>query len=422
MIYLIVIIIVLLCMSALASGSESAFFSLSPTEKEALRQDESKSAQIALELLDDPKEILATLLIANNFVNIGIVIISTALLNDFIPNTSTNPTIRFLTEVVGITLTILLFGEVVPKIYSTKNALFMARTMAHPINFIRRLPPISWLKWLLVNGTKIIQKRARKHGIIISSDELEQAIALTKEEHTSEEEQKILEGIIRFGSTECCQIMCPRLDIIALKETQPFSEVLKVIRENGYSRVPVYRDSVDNVIGILYIKDLLPHLDKSEEFEWNTLLRKPMFVPENKKIDDLLKDFQEVKMHMAVVVDEYGGASGIITLDDILEEIVGDITDEYDVADVVYTKIDEHTYLFEGRTSLVDFYKVMDIDGREFDAMKGESETLGGFIVENAERILRNNEFITVGPIKLVVDSSDKRRIKLVKAIVPKED
>jgi gliding motility-associated protein GldE len=409
-------------MSALASGSESAFFSLSPTEKEALRQDESKSAQIALELLDDPKEILATLLIANNFVNIGIVIISTALLNDFIPNTSTNPTIRFLTEVVGITLTILLFGEVVPKIYSTKNALFMARTMAHPINFIRRLPPISWLKWLLVNGTKIIQKRARKHGIIISSDELEQAIALTKEEHTSEEEQKILEGIIRFGSTECCQIMCPRLDIIALKETQPFSEVLKVIRENGYSRVPVYRDSVDNVIGILYIKDLLPHLDKSEEFEWNTLLRKPMFVPENKKIDDLLKDFQEVKMHMAVVVDEYGGASGIITLDDILEEIVGDITDEYDVADVVYTKIDEHTYLFEGRTSLVDFYKVMDIDGREFDAMKGESETLGGFIVENAERILRNNEFITVGPIKLVVDSSDKRRIKLVKAIVPKED
>lgn len=422
MIYLIVIIIVLLCMSALASGSESAFFSLSPTEKEALRQDESKSAQIALELLDDPKEILATLLIANNFVNIGIVIISTALLNDFIPNTSTNPTIRFLTEVVGITLTILLFGEVVPKIYSTKNALFMARTMAHPINFIRRLPPISWLKWLLVNGTKIIQKRARKHGIIISSDELEQAIALTKEEHTSEEEQKILEGIIRFGSTECCQIMCPRLDIIALKETQPFSEVLKVIRENGYSRVPVYRDSVDNVIGILYIKDLLPHLDKSEEFEWNTLLRKPMFVPENKKIDDLLKDFQEVKMHMAIVVDEYGGASGIITLDDILEEIVGDITDEYDVADVVYTKIDEHTYLFEGRTSLVDFYKVMDIDGREFDAMKGESETLGGFIVENAERILRNNEFITVGPIKLVVDSSDKRRIKLVKAIVPKED
>ncbi len=421
MIY-IIIIIVLLCMSALASGSESAFFSLSPTEKEALRQDENKSAQIALELLDDPKEILATLLIANNFVNIGIVIISTALLNDFFPNTSTNPSIRFLIEVVGITLTILLFGEVVPKIYSTKNALLMARTMAHPINFMRRLPPISWLKWLLVNGTKIIQKRARKHGIIISSDELEQAIALTKEEHTSEEEHKILEGIIRFGSTECCQIMCPRLDIIALKETQPFSEVLKVIRENGYSRVPVYRDSVDNVIGILYIKDLLPHLDKSEEFEWNTLLRKPMFVPENKKIDDLLKDFQEVKMHMAVVVDEYGGASGIITLDDILEEIVGDITDEYDVADVVYTKIDEHTYLFEGRTSLVDFYKVMDIDGREFDAMKGGSETLGGFIVENAERILRNNEFITVGPIKLVVDSSDKRRIKLVKAIVPKED
>jgi putative hemolysin len=422
MIYLLVIIIVLLCMSALASGSESAFFSLSPTEKEALRQDESNSAKIALDLLNDPKEILATLLIANNFVNIGIVILSTALLNDLLPNTNTNPTVRFLIEVVGITLTILLFGEVVPKIYSTKNALFMARTMAQPINFIRRLPPISWLKWLLVNGTKIIQKRARKHGINISSDELEQALALTKEEHTSEEEQKILEGIIRFGSTECCQIMCSRLDIVALKESQPFSEVLKVIQDNGYSRVPVYRDSVDNVIGILYIKDLLPHLDQSDDFVWNTLLRKPMFVPENKKIDDLLKDFQEMKMHMAIVVDEYGGASGIITLDDILEEIVGDITDEYDEEDIVYTKIDDQTYLFEGRTSLVDFYKVLDMDGKEFEMMKGESETLGGFIVENAGRILRNNEFISVGHIKLVVDSSDKRRVKLVKAIVLKED
>ena len=298
----------------------------------------------------------------------------------------------------------------------------MARTMAQPINFIRRLPPISWLKWLLVNGTKIIQKRARKHGINISSDELEQAIALTKEEHTSEEEQKILEGIVRFGSTECCQIMCSRLDIVALKESQPFSDVLKVIEDNGYSRVPVYRDSVDNVIGFLYIKDLLPYLEEADDFEWNTLLRKPIFVPENKKIDDLLKDFQQKKMHMAIVVDEYGGASGIITLDDILEEIVGDITDEYDVADVVYTKIDDHTYLFEGRTSLVDFYKVLDMDGKDFEALKGESETLGGFIVENAGRILRNNEFIAVGHIKLVVDSSDKRRVKLVKAIVLKEE
>ena len=422
MIYLLVIIVVLLCFSALASGSESAFFSLSPTQKESLRQDESKSAQIALELLDDPKEILATLLIANNFVNIGIVIISSALLNDFYPNPNTNPTLRFLIEVVGITLTILLFGEVVPKIYSTKNALFMAKTMAQPINFIRQVPPISWLKWLLVNGTKIIQKRAKKYGVNISSDELEQAIALTKEEHTSEKEHKILEGIIRFGSTECCQIMCPRLDVVALKETSSFTEVLKVIKDNKYSRVPIYRDSIDNVIGILYIKDLLPHLEKTDEFKWDTLMRKPMFVPENKKIDDLLKDFQEKKMHMAIVVDEYGGASGIITLDDILEEIVGDITDEFDEEDIVYTKIDDNTFLFEGRTSLVDFYKVLDIDGKEFDALKGESETLGGFIVENAGKILRNNEYVTIGHIKLIVDSSDKRRIKLVKIVVNKED
>ncbi len=418
MIYLLLIILGLLCMSALASGSESAFFSLSPSDKEALRTDESKSAKTALELLDDPKEILATLLIANNFVNVGIVIISTSLLNDFYPNSATNPTLRFLIEVVGITLTLLLFGEVVPKIYSTKNALFIVKTMAQPMNVLRKTPPISWLKWFLVNGTKIIQKRAKKHGFRISGDELEQAIALTKEENTSEEEQKILEGIIRFGSTECCQIMSSRMDVVALKETQVFPEVLKAIREHGYSRIPVYRDSFDNVIGILYIKDLLPHLNESEHFSWKDLLRKPIFVPENKKIDDLLKDFQEMKMHMAIVVDEYGGTSGIITLDDILEEIVGDITDEFDDADIVYTKIDNNTYLFEGRTSLVDFYKVLDIDGKEFETLKGESETLGGFIVENAGRILKNNEYISVNDIRLVVDSSDKRRIKLVKAIL----
>jgi gliding motility-associated protein GldE len=320
--------------------------------------------------------------------------------------------------VVGITLTILLFGEVVPKIYSTKNALFMARAMAHPINVLRKTPPISWLKWLLVNGTKIIQKRAKKHGFNISSDELEQAIALTKEEHTSEEEHKILEGIIRFGSTECRQIMCSRMDVVALKESLAFSEVLNAIREHGYSRIPVFRDTFDNVIGILYIKDLLPHLNQPEDFAWTALLRKPIFVPENKKIDDLLKDFQEMKMHMAIVVDEYGGSSGIITLDDILEEIVGDITDEFDEEDIVYTKIDQNTYLFEGRTSLVDFYKVLDIDGKEFETLKGESETLGGFIVENTGRILRNNEYMTVSDIRLVVDSSDKRRIKLVKAVI----
>ncbi len=418
MIYLLFIIFGLLCMSALASGSESAFFSLSPADKEALRMDENKSSKIALELLNDPKEILATLLIANNFVNVGIVIISTTLLNDFYPNSTTNPTVRFLIEVVGITLTILLFGEVVPKIYSTKNALFMARAMAHPINVLRKTPPISWLKWLLVNGTKIIQKRAKKHGFNISSDELEQAIALTKEEHTSEEEHKILEGIIRFGSTECRQIMCSRMDVVALKESHAFSDVLNAIREHGYSRIPVFRDTFDNVIGILYIKDLLPHLNQLEDFAWTALLRKPIFVPENKKIDDLLKDFQEMKMHMAIVVDEYGGSSGIITLDDILEEIVGDITDEFDEEDIVYTKIDQNTYLFEGRTSLVDFYKVLDIDGKEFETLKGESETLGGFIVENTGRILRNNEYMTVSDIRLVVDSSDKRRIKLVKAVI----
>jgi gliding motility-associated protein GldE len=314
---------------------------------------------------------------------------------------------------------LLLIGEVIPKIYATKNAEQLVRRFSIPINSLSYFPPIKLLTNLLVSGTRLMQRFAKNRGVNITTDELEQALALTKEDNSSEEEHKILEGIVKFGNTEACQIMKPRMDVFSIDETLAFDQVLITILEAGYSRIPVYAESFDNIKGILYIKDLLPHINESADFKWYELLRKPFFVPENKKIDDLLKEFQTMKMHMAIVVDEYGGSSGVVTLEDILEEIVGDITDEFDDDEIVYTKIDNYTYLFEGKTTLVDFYKVIAIDGKEFELQKGDAETLGGFIIEKAGRILMNNEFITLENIKLIVESSDKRRIKMIKVILP---
>lgn len=406
-------------LSAFASSSESAYFSLGPKEKENLKNDDSKGAQTTLKLLEKPKELLAALLILNNFVNVGIVILSSFLLDEFFPLTEGNKTFRFFIDVVAITFMLLLIGEVIPKIYATKNAEQLVRRFSIPINSLSYFPPIKLLTNLLVSGTRLMQRFAKNRGVNITTDELEQALALTKEDNSSEEEHKILEGIVKFGNTEACQIMKPRMDVFSIDETLAFDQVLITILEAGYSRIPVYAESFDNIKGILYIKDLLPHINESADFKWYELLRKPFFVPENKKIDDLLKEFQTMKMHMAIVVDEYGGSSGVVTLEDILEEIVGDITDEFDDDEIVYTKIDNYTYLFEGKTTLVDFYKVIAIDGKEFELQKGDAETLGGFIIEKAGRILMNNEFITLENIKLIVESSDKRRIKMIKVILP---
>jgi gliding motility-associated protein GldE len=414
-----IILSILLMLSAFASSSESAYFSLGPKEKENLKNDDSKGAQTTLKLLEKPKELLATLLILNNFVNVGIVILSSFLLDEFFPLTEGNKTFRFFIDVVAITFMLLLIGEVIPKIYATKNAEQLVRRFSIPINSLSYFPPIKLLTNLLVSGTRLMQRFAKNRGVNITTDELEQALALTKEDNSSEEEHKILEGIVKFGNTEACQIMKPRMDVFSIDETLAFDQVLITILEAGYSRIPVYAESFDNIKGILYIKDLLPHINESADFKWYELLRKPFFVPENKKIDDLLKEFQTMKMHMAIVVDEYGGSSGVVTLEDILEEIVGDITDEFDDDEIVYTKIDNYTYLFEGKTTLVDFYKVIAIDGKEFELQKGDAETLGGFIIEKAGRILMNNEFITLENIKLIVESSDKRRIKMIKVILP---
>lgn len=414
------VVICLLMVSALVSGSEAAFFSLGPNEKEKLKTDDSKKGKTAFSLLKKPQELLATILITNNFANVGIVILSSSILNQAFPD-DRDSTFHLILEVFVITLVLLLLGEVIPKIYATKNALPFAKFMANPLYILSSAPPISWLKSFLVNGSNIIHKRAKKKGVKISTDELEQALALTKEENTSDEEHRILEGIVKFGNTEVRQIMRPRMDIVAIEKEWDYKKVMDVILESGYSRIPVYENTFDNVIGLLFIKDILPFLNnEGKEINWLDLIRTPFFIPENKKIDDLLKEFQTKKVHMAVVVDEYGGASGLCTLEDVLEEIVGDITDEYDTDEIIYTKIDENTYRFEGKTALVDVFKVLDIDGKDFDEIKGDAETLGGFLVENAGRILKNNESFMVGEIKLVVETSDKRRIKMVKIMIPK--
>lgn len=415
--YIFLILLLIVC-SALISASEVAFFSLSPAEKDELKDENSGNSQQTLKLLSRPKDLLATILITNNLVNVCIIILSSTLLEGLY--TGKNETLVFFIEVVGITFFLLLLGEVVPKIYGSRYSAKTARIMARPLAFFNILPPISWIRMFLVSGTNILNRRARKRGVNLSTDDLEHALALTKEENASEEEHRILEGIVKFGNTDVRQIMRSRLEVVAISGELTIQEVLEVILEAGYSRIPVYETSFDNVTGILYIKDLLPYLN-DEQYDWKQLVRKPFFVPENKKIDDLLKEFQGMKMHMAVVVDEYGGANGLVTLEDVLEEIVGDITDEFDDDEIVYTRIDDDTCLFEGRTALVDFYKVMNIDGKEFEASKGESDTISGFLVEQAGRILRNNEFIKFCGLKFVVESSDKRRIKMIKVLVEHE-
>jgi len=412
------IIIVLLLLSAFASGSESAYFSLKPKDNAALKSDTSARAKSILKLLSKPQELLATILIFNNFVNVGIVILSSFVLNDIFPTTASFAPLRFIIEVLGITLVILLFGEVIPKIFANRNALTVSKMTAYPLLFISKIPPISWLKIILVRGTNSIQHLGNRSATI-DQNELEQAVALTKAEAGSEEEQRILEGIVKFGKTEASEIMTPRVEVEDIDAAADFRQVLDQIIEVGYSRIPVFEESPDNIIGILYIKDLLNHLNQDASFQWQQVLRKPFFVPENKKINDLLQEFRSMKMHLAVVVDEYGGASGIVTLEDILEEIVGDITDEFDDTEIQYTKQTENTYIFEGRTSLNDLLKIIGEQyEHQIDEARGEAETLGGLIIEAAGRILKNNEYIVIGPLKLIVVSSDKKRVKSVKVIL----
>ena len=406
------VMLVLLVSSALISGSEVAFFSIDAKDRETLNSEKDPKSIRVLDQLVKPKKLLATILIANNFINIAIVILSTYIINNIISFGPDEEILNFVITVVVATFLILLVGEVIPKVYATNNSIKLAKFMASPIFVVGKI--CSPLSNVLVRSTSFIDKRIKKSGTEISVNDLDHALEITDIEGVTDEDKKILEGIVKFGETDVKQIMKSRVDVVAFDESNSFNELLPQIIENGYSRIPIFKESFDNVSGVLYVKDLLPHID-SGEFEWTSLLREPFFVPESKKIDDLLRQFQESKVHMAIVVDEYGGTSGIVTLEDVIEEILGEISDEFDDDDIVYSKIDENNYVFEGKISLVDMYKIMDIEGESFEDEKGEADTLAGFLIEKSGKIMKKNERIKFGDYLFEVEAADKRRIKQVK-------
>ena len=408
----IIILFVLLTLSALISGAEVAFFSLSKADITKTSESKSSIHKIVVKLLENPQKLLATILISNNFINILIVLIF-AYIGDTLFSEITPVVLKFAIEVILVTFLILLFGEVLPKVYATRNSLKFASFMAYPIKILNSLLTIVSLP--LMSLTNVIENKLGKKQSNLSVEKLSQALELTSNEATTKDEQKILQGIVNFGNTETSQIMIPRMDIFALSATELYEDVVAKIVEKGYSRNPVYKENIDEIIGVLYAKDLLPYLNETN-FDWQKLIREPYFVPENKKLDDLLKEFQEKKNHLAIVVDEYGGTNGIITLEDVIEEIVGDISDEFDDEDLLYSKIDANNYLFEGKTNLKDFYKIIEIENAElFEENKGESETIAGFILEVCGRFPRKDEIIKFADYSFKIESMDKKRIKKVK-------
>ncbi len=415
-----IILVLLFISSALISGAEVAFFSLSQTDLNEL-SNESKEANIIVTLLEKPRKLLATILITNNFINILIVLLFASLSETFFGNFQYEIdlyffaiSIRFLLEIVLVTFLILLFGEVLPKVYASRNALRFSQKMSKFIRVINGvLTPFSLP---LISLTKFIEKKLGNKNSNFSVETLSQALELTSEGATTKDEQKILEGIVNFGNTETVQIMKPRIDIFALSDEEDYEIVLHKILENGYSRNPVYKENIDNIIGVLYAKDLLAHLNK-KNFKWQSLVREAFFVPENKKLDDLLDDFRDRKNHLAIVVDEYGGTSGLVTLEDVIEEIVGDINDEFDDDDLQYSKIDVNNYIFEGKTTIKDFCKVLDDEDEAiFEEEKGESETLAGFILEISGKFPKKGEKINFKNYTFTIEAIDKKRIKQIKA------
>jgi len=413
---------ILMMLSALISGSEVAYFSLSPQDREKLETEGTKSASIVTDLLSKPNTLLATILIGNNLVNVAIIILSTTLM-DMMFDFAGREVLGFVVQVVVVTLFILIIGEISPKIYATKQAYRLSLIMAFPLSFMRKVfAPFSKL---MVRSTRKINAKAKEsdNSSNITADELSHAIELTTDQNTKEEEKRILSGIVKFGSTEVRQVMTPRIDVVSFDSSMNYAELQQEIVEHGFSRIPVNEDTFDNVIGVLYVKDLLTHLNKSTDFNWRRLLRPPSFVTENKKLDDLLREFQAKKNHMAIVVDEYGGSSGIITLEDIIEEIVGEISDEFDEDDIVYSKLDENNYVFEGKTALIDMYRVLDVSGDVFEQAKGESDSIAGFILEHEGKIPQKNEKTRFHNYQFTIEAADKRRIKQVKVtILPKTE
>jgi putative hemolysin len=400
--------------SAIISSSENAFFSLTKLQIELLTEEEGRSASYAQYLLSHPKKLLATILIANTFVNIAMVMVSSLMLS-IVFNFEDNHVLGFFFEVILVTFLLVLFGEVMPKIYASQNTVKLARLFAIPMFFLSKI--FTPFVFVLEKSTSIIDKRITKKGHIISVDELTHAIDMTAEADTPKQEKFILKSIVNFGNINVKQIMRLRPDMSALDATISFTELLDKINDWGYSRVPIFRNNLDEIIGILYIKDLLPHMHKTNDFDWLKLIRKPYFVPESKKIDDLLKEFQSKRVHLAIVVDEFGGTSGIVTMEDILEEIFGEIHDEFDEEDTFDSRIDDNTFIFEAKTLINDMCKVMEIETDSFDAIRNEADTVGGMLLEVSGDLPDLGEEITLSGFTFIVEAVDKRRIKRIKVL-----
>lgn len=405
------VIAILLVFSALISGSEVAYFSLSPAEKHKISRTSSKKSSYIQKNLEFPEQLLATILVANNFVNVGIVILSSFTVDSIVDFTN-EPILGFIIQVVIISFVILLFGEIIPKVYSTHHAMKFARFIAIPLHYtIKVLKPVNSI---LIFSTSFLNSRIHAYNSHISVDELSQALELTSKTELKDDTE-ILKGIVKFGNKSVAEIMRSRVDVVSVDIDTSYSKIMTLITETGFSRIPVFSDSFDNIKGILYIKDLLPHVLKGASFRWQSIIRPPFYVPETKKIDDLLEEFQKNKVHMAIVVDEYGGTSGIVTLEDVLEEIVGEITDEFDEEEKFYTKISENKYLFDGKTMLNDFYKVIELEDTVFDDVKGEADTLAGLILELKGEIPVKNDTITYKNYVFTIEAVDNRRIKQIK-------
>lgn len=411
----IVLIGLLLLCSALMSGSENAFFSLSTQTLDELRETDSSYARATVYLLNHPKKLLATILIANNFVNVAVVMISSFIVS-IVFNFTLYPLAGFILQVVVITFLIVMIGEVLPKIYAVQNSMKLVKLMAVPMLSLSKV--LYPFVYVLEKSTSIIDKRITKKGHMLSIDELTHAINITSEEDAPNDEKEILRSIVNFGNISVKEIMKPRMDVVAYENTITLSELIKEINEWGYSRIPVYEDNFDKVVGVLYIKDLLPHLNKDDSFKWQQLIKPPYFVPESKKIDDLLKEFQSKRVHLAVVVDEYGGTNGIVTMEDILEEIFGEIKDEFDDDELFYSKLDENNYVLEAKIPLNDMCKLMELDDNVFDSVRGESDTLGGMILEITRKIPNLKQKVEFGDFTFTIESVDKRKIKRVKVTI----
>jgi gliding motility-associated protein GldE len=417
------ILLLLLFGSALAAASEVSFFSLTPDELSDLENQSSKSAKHAAILLQQPKNLLAAFFTANNFLHVSIVIIGAYITSIFLAGNLAHPFWMLMLDVAILTTIIMLFGEVLPKYYASKHGIKVIHLMATPIFLFSKIPPFNWMIKALVSGTEMMSKVSRDNALDETSSELSHALELSKDDDSDNRDQKILHDIVRFGKKDVNQIMRSRNEVSAANIELNYTKLQAMIVASGFSRIPVYRGSFDTIEGILFVKDLLPHLNETENFNWQKLVREPFFVLENEKIDDLLKTFQGRKVHMAIVVNEVGKNIGIVTLEDVLEEIVGDITDEFDNDHLTYSKLDKDNYVFEGKLLLTDLYKILETDGREFEHVKAGADTIGNFILTLTNgKVPQRDEKISFQNYIFTLESVENRRIKRVKLTRIKTD